>query len=82
MSRISDWVLDMEDKGEVELVETTHNHHLGWVYDETGNSVSITGHEYVAVEQQEHDPSEFEHPFVDEEKERRAGFFEEDTCPK
>ncbi len=31
------------------------------------------------IEQQEHDPSEFEHPFVDEEKERLAGFFEEDN---
>ena len=27
-------------------------------------------------------PEDFEHPYVDEEKERRAGFFEEDTCPK
>ena len=25
---------------------------------------------------------DFEHPYVDEEKERRAGFFKEDKCPK
>jgi|TARA_R100001463_G_scaffold70932_3_gene124690 hypothetical protein len=53
MSRITDWVLDMEDKGEIELVETTHNHHLGWVYTETGKSVSITEHEYVAVDKED-----------------------------
>ena len=52
---ISDWVLDMEDKGEIELVETTHNYHLGWVYDETGNSVSITGYEYVPVNKEDED---------------------------
>ena len=51
---ISDWVLDMEDKGEIELIETNHNHHLGWVYTETGKPVSITGHEYVPVNK-EHD---------------------------
>ena len=27
-------------------------------------------------------PENLEHPFVDEEKERRAGFFKEDTCLK
>ena len=53
MSRITDWVLDMEDKGEIELVETTHNHHLGWVETETGKSVSITEHEYVAVDKED-----------------------------
>lgn len=53
MSRITDWVLDMEDKGEIELVETTHNRDMGWVYTDTGKAVSITEHEYVAVDKED-----------------------------
>ena len=54
MSKITDWVLDMEDKGEIEIVETNHNHYLGWVYNDTGQTVTITGQEYVPVNM-EHD---------------------------
>jgi roadblock/LC7 domain-containing protein len=50
---ISDWVLDMEDKGEIELVETNYNYHLGWVYNDTGQTVTITGHEYVPVKKEQ-----------------------------
>ena len=53
MSRITDWVLDMEDNGEIELVETTHNCDMGWVYTDTGKAVSITQHEYVAVDKED-----------------------------
>ena len=53
MSRITDWVLDMEDNGEIELVETTHNRDMGWVYTDTGKAVSITQYEYVAVDKED-----------------------------
>ena len=43
------------------------------------NLQELDNQEPADIEQQEHDPSEFEHPFVDEEKERLAGFFEEDN---
>ena len=32
MSRITDWVLDMEDKGEIELVNTFHSHPVSPVF--------------------------------------------------
>ena len=57
MSRITDWVLDMEDKGEIELVETLHSHPVSPVFvDKDGNrkrwiqSVDESHYEFVDKE--------------------------------
>ena len=57
MSRITDWVLDMEDNGEIELVETFHSHPVSPVFvDKDGNrkrwimSVDESHYEFVGKE--------------------------------
>ena len=84
-------VVEMEDTGEIKLIETTPNCDMGWVYTRVhdNNLVSITGHEYVPVEpvdQEEIDAHEEAEKQIaeemkndaifEEEKERRAGLFD------
>jgi len=58
MSRITDWVLDMEDKGEIELIETQHSLPISPVFvDSDGKrkrwvqSVDEAHYEFVKKEQ-------------------------------
>ena len=57
MSRITDWVLDMEDNGEIELVQTQHLHpESPFFVDEDGirkrwmKSVDESHYEFVSKE--------------------------------
>ena len=43
-------VIEMEENGEIELIETSPNYHMGWVNSDN-TSTTITGHEYVAIDQ-------------------------------
>ena len=60
-------VVGAEEDGTISFNEDTHG------YEE------VVDHSNIKDVEQEHDPSDFEHPFVDEEKERRAGFFDDDV---
>ena len=48
-------IIEMEENGEIELIETTPNRDMGWVYTRVhhNNLVSITEHEYVPTNWQE-----------------------------
>ena len=60
-------VVGAEEDGTISFNEDTH------CYEE------VVDHSNVKDVEQEHDPSDFEHPSFDEEKERKAGFFDDDV---
>ena len=45
-------IIEMEEDGEIELIETSPNYHMGWVNSDN-TSTTITGHEYVPTNWQE-----------------------------
>ena len=45
-------IIEMEENGEIELIETSPNYHMGWVNSDN-TSTSITEHEYVPTNWQQ-----------------------------
>ena len=67
MAKIGNYVVGGQEDGRLTYNEDEH------CYEE------VVDHSNIKDVEQEHDPSDFEHPFVDEEKERRAGFFDDNN---